>query len=223
MQHTEVDHLVIVADSLAEGRDWCSRTLGVEPQAGGTHALMGTHNLLLALSGPAFEQAYLEIIAIDPDAPAPGRARWFGMDDPTLRARVRAEGPQLAGFVARSAMIDMHRWGLINARYQPGPILKASRPTPAGLLSWQIVVADDGRPLGGGAVPTLIQWQGTTHPCAQLEDRGVRLQSLTVRGLSPLTAQVLRLRGCQRAELPGPALSVEMLTAAGDTITLQTA
>ena len=70
---TEVDHLVIAADSLEQGSAWCERTLGAKPVAGGRHALMGTHNLLLQLSSTAFERVYLEIIAIDPDAPAPGR------------------------------------------------------------------------------------------------------------------------------------------------------
>jgi hypothetical protein len=32
---------------------------------------------------------YLEIIATDPEAPAPGRPRWFGLDQPALREAVR--------------------------------------------------------------------------------------------------------------------------------------
>ena len=62
-----VDHLVVFAADLAGGVDWCQRTLGISPTAGGEHPLMGTHNRLLALGGGA----YLEIIAIDPDAAAP--------------------------------------------------------------------------------------------------------------------------------------------------------
>lgn len=214
MQHVEFDHLVIAAASLDQGRQWCETTLGVSPQPGGQHPLMGTHNLLLQLSSPERPQCYLEIIATDPAAPAPSRRRWFGLDEPALQSRLLTTGPELVGYVARSGMVDMHRWGLINGRYQPGPILKASRETARGLLQWQIVVADDGLPLGGGAVPTLIQWQGP-HPADSLPTSGVSLATLTVRGLSDQTAQVLRLRGLTRLQGEGPALSVTLDTPAG--------
>ncbi len=204
----------MAAANLEQGRQWCQTTLGVSPQPGGQHPLMGTHNLLLQLSSPERPQCYLEIIAIDPAAPAPGRRRWFGLDEPELQHRLQADGPALVGYVARSGMVDMHRWGLINGRYQPGPILKASRETAHGLLQWQIVVADDGLPLGGGAVPTLIQWQGP-HPADKLPPSGVSLATLTVRGLSDQTAQVLRLRGLARPADAGPALSVTLTTPNG--------
>lgn len=214
MQHVEFDHLVIAAASLEQGRQWCGNTLGVSPQTGGQHPLMGTHNLVLQLSSAARPQSYLEIIAIDPAAASPARRRWFGLDEPALQARLSDTGPEVVGYVARSAMVDMHRWGLINGRYQPGPILKASRETAQGLLQWQIVVADDGLPLGGGAVPTLIQWQGP-HPADNLPASGVALTGLTVRGISDQTAQVLRLRGLTRLQDAGPALSVTLDTPRG--------
>ena len=56
--NVELDHLVIVADSLEQGAAWCASTLGVEPGPGGRHALMGTHNRLLRLGG-ALAAAYL--------------------------------------------------------------------------------------------------------------------------------------------------------------------
>ncbi len=46
-------------------------TLGIAPGPGGVHPFMGTHNRLLRL-GP---RLYLELIAIDPDAPAPAQPR----------------------------------------------------------------------------------------------------------------------------------------------------
>lgn len=222
MQHTEMDHVVVVADSLDQGSAWCEATLGATPMAGGQHPLMGTHNRLLSIASEAYPRTYLEIIAIDPEAPLPARARWFGMDDPALQARVREQGPELVGYVARSGMVDMHRWGLINCRYQPGPILKASRETAHGLLQWQIVVADDGRPLAGGAVPTLIQWQGP-HPSEHLLASGVALADVTVRGMPDQAAQVLRLRPLARLPWPGPALSVVLDRADGTSVTLSTA
>lgn len=218
MQHTEVDHLVVAATTLAEGEAWCERLLGQASVPGGRHALMSTHNRLLALGSPAFPRCYLEIIAIDPQAPPPGRARWFDLDSPELQARLQHDGPQLVGFVARSAMVDIHRWGLINCRMQPGPTLKATRDTPQGLLQWQIVIPDDGRPLAGGAVPTLIQWQGP-HPADHLPASAVRLQALALRGLPEQAAQVLRLRGVQRPAEAGAALQATLDTPNG-TVTL---
>jgi hypothetical protein len=53
------DHLVVLATDLASGAAWCEHTLGVAPAAGGEHPLMGTHNRLLQLSGPAHPRAYL--------------------------------------------------------------------------------------------------------------------------------------------------------------------
>ena len=67
-QAAQLDHLVIAAASLADGVQWCERTLGVTPGPGGVHPLMGTHNRLLSLVSPGFPNAYLEIIAIDSEA-----------------------------------------------------------------------------------------------------------------------------------------------------------
>jgi uncharacterized membrane protein YphA (DoxX/SURF4 family) len=43
-----LDHLVIMASTLAQGVAWCEATLGVTPGPGGEHPLMGTHNRLAA-------------------------------------------------------------------------------------------------------------------------------------------------------------------------------
>ena len=74
-----------------------SSRLGVAPVPGGKHALMGTHNQLLGLG----RETYLEVIAIDPAAPAPGRPRWFALDSPAMRSRLE-KGPALIHWVARS-------------------------------------------------------------------------------------------------------------------------
>ena len=103
----EVDHLVVAANTLEEGRAWCERVLGVTPQPGGRHALMGTHNLLLNISAPpAYPRCYLEIIAIDPEAPDPGRPRWFDLDQPAVRERLAQEGTALLHWVARVSSLD---------------------------------------------------------------------------------------------------------------------
>ena len=61
-----------------------------------------------------------------------------------------------------------------------GRVLAASRPTPHGLLSWQISVRDDGQRLFGGCLPTLIEW-GAAHPCDHLPSSGVQLQALQLQ------------------------------------------
>ncbi len=176
---TQIDHLVMVASTLADGLQWCERTLGVTPGPGGEHPLMGTHNRLIRIATPDHPRAYLEIIAINPEAAAPGRARWFDMDDPALQARVKRDGPQLVHFVASVPQLDAALKALSARGIDRGRAIAASRMTPAGLLDWQIAVRDDGQRLYDGALPTLIQW-GATHPARSMPDSGVTLVSLGV-------------------------------------------
>jgi hypothetical protein len=186
-----IDHLVVVAASLDEGSRWCRRTLGVDPAAGGAHPLMGTHNRLLNVSGPAHPRAYLEIIAIDPQArPAlpPGRRRWFDMDDEALRAQVARHGPQLVHWVASVPDIAAAHAALAARGVDRGEIITAGRPTPFGLLEWRITVRPDGARLLDGCLPTLIQW-GERHPCHSLPHSGVTLESLALEHPDAATLQ----------------------------------
>ena len=217
---TAVDHLVVAAATLEQGVAWCEATLGITPGPGGRHALMGTHNRLFRIATDAFPSAYFEIVAIDPDAPPPGRARWFGLDDPALQARL-AEQPRLVHMVARTAMLDMHRWGLITVGLQPGEPVRAARDTPQGRLEWQIMLRPDGSLLCGGALPTLIQWQGT-HPTENMPDSGVTLRALMLRGVPERARTVLRLRGVAHEAPPGPALRATLATPLGE-VTLESA
>ena len=220
-----VDHLVVAAASLAQGVHWCEQTLGVTPGPGGEHALMGTHNRLLSLASSAFPLAYLEIIAINPDAPAPdyGRQRWFGLDTPALQARLGRNGPQLIHWVARSTALDMHRWGLTALGLQVGAPVALSRPTASGVLQWQMLLRPDGTLLFNGALPTLIQWQGP-HPAQRMPPSGLTLQRLQLGGLPAGVQQLLRLPGL-RFQLPsaadqtpahGPAVTALLETPLGE-------
>ena len=209
-----LDHLVIAAASLDQGVAWCEAPLGVTPLPGGQHPLMGTHNRLLKIATPNFPDAYLEIIAIDPAAPPPARARWFGLGDAALQASLAADGPRLIHAVARSSMLDMHRWGLIAVGRKPGEPVSASRETPAGQLSWQILLRDDGALDCGGALPTLIHWQGV-HPATRMPDSVVTLQALTLNGVPSPARDVLRLRGVSVLPAGAPALSATLATPLG--------
>lgn len=178
-----VDHLVVLAADLASGVDWCERTLGVRPTAGGEHPLMGTHNRILNVSSPAHPRAYLEVIAINSgaikQAPA-STSRWFDMDDPALQAQVAAQGPQPIHWVASLPDVAAGCTALAALGLDRGPLITASRPTPQGLLQWQISVRPDGQRLLDGCLPTLIQW-GAVHPCDSLPPCGVALERLALQ------------------------------------------
>lgn len=175
----QLDHLVVAARTLDEGVAWCERTLGVVARAGGTHPLMGTHNRVISIAGPAAERAYLEIIAVDPLAAAPVRVRWFDLDDPQLRRDIEVQ-PRLVHWVARTDDIDGASARLRSDGLDTGRVIGASRATAAGELRWRITVRDDGKRPLGGVFPTLIQWDGI-HPADAMEPSGVSLTALRLR------------------------------------------
>jgi hypothetical protein len=216
------DHLVVACATLDQGLAWCRSTLGIEPGPGGRHAAFSTHNRLVRIdNGDAWPLAFLEMIAIDPDAAPPARPRWFDLDSPALQQTLLRNGPQLIHYVARSTMLDMHRWGLITIGQPPGDPVRAGRDTPRGRLEWDILVPADGVPRAQGALPTLIQWPAdltTVHPAAHLPASGLALTHFTVRGLAPKAREVLRLRGPEFATDAGPVLQAELATPTGTVI-----
>jgi hypothetical protein len=175
---SEVDHLVVAAATLVEGIAWCRETLGFEPAAGGEHPLMGTHNRVFRVATPQYGRAYFEIIAINPDAPAPARARWFDMDQPRLRESIQ-RGPCLVHFVAAANDAAGALAALRECDIDRGPLVGAERETPTGLLKWKISVRQDGARLFEGVLPTLIEWE-SRHPTESMPESGVTLRSLDV-------------------------------------------
>ncbi len=159
-----LDHLVIAARTLDEGRAWLEGRLGIPMQDGGRHPDFGTHNALLSL-GP---DSYLEVIAIDPGAPAPTRPRWFGLDTPEMTARLE-DGPALIHWVAAVGALE------------PGPeVLELTR----GENRWALTVQEDGEPPMGGVAPSRIVWH-TAPPPGRLPDVGVRLGQLRLGTPTP--------------------------------------
>lgn len=156
-----LDHLAVVAGRLEDGVAAVERLFGVPMAGGGKHAVMGTHNRLLGLG-----DLYLEVIAVDPAAPAPGRPRWFDMD--------RFGGPpRLANWVAACDDLD--------AEVALGP---TGVGTPLALARgdyrWRMAVPDTGQLPFDGACPALIQWEGAAHPARALPDTGLRLSRLEI-------------------------------------------
>lgn len=215
-----VDHLVVAAASLEQGVAWCEATLGVTPGPGGRHVLFGTHNRVLRIATPVYPEAYLEIIAIDPAAPPPRRARWFGLDDPALQQRL-AQAPRLIHVVVRTDELGARRRALLGAGLDVGEAVQASRDTASGRLAWQILVRPDGRLLCGGALPTLIQWDGV-HPAASMPASGVTLRALALCGVSPQARELLALRRVQVDGGIGPAIRATLDTPLGE-VTLESA
>lgn len=155
------DHLAISCADLDAGSAAVAQALGIAPGAGGQHPYFGTHNRLMSL-GP---DAYLEVIAIDPEAPAPARPRWFGLD--------AFEGePRLTNWILRS---DDLLTDLAHADPGAGMPVALSR----GDFRWRMAVPDTGVLPFSNLHPALIGWDGP-HPAPRLPDHGLRLSRLVV-------------------------------------------
>lgn len=172
-----LDHLVVVAPTLAAGEEFLRQRLGISMVPGGSHPRMGTHNRLLRV-GPV---SYLEVIAVDPQAEPPDQPRWFGLDSLPADAP-----PRLATWVARTSDLAAA------APHLPmGPIATMTR----GQLSWRLTIPPDGSLPFSGLCPHLIQWDAPIHPAAMLPDSGCRLTMLELHlpedeQLNPLLAAI---------------------------------
>lgn len=161
---TELDHIVVGCADLALGETWMEDLLGKPAQGGGEHVAMSTHNKVWSLGS-----CFLELIAIKPDAPDPGRKRWFSLDDPAVHKKL-AMGPHLLTWAVRVDDIEM---------------VKAASPIPLGELhelergdlKWKVLIPEDGSLIQEGHVPLVIQWL-TPHPAERMDDSGMRLLSL---------------------------------------------
>lgn len=157
----KLDHIVVSATRLQDGIDYVEHALGVKMAPGGKHAAMGTHNALLGLG-----DTYLEVIAIDPEAPKPDHPRWFDLDN-------FAGTPRLTNWVAQTT-------DLAGALALAPPGIGVPMPLSRGDLHWTIAVSPEGTLPFGGAFPGLIDWGDAAHPSGRLPDVGCRLHSLTV-------------------------------------------
>ncbi len=161
-----IDHLVVAARTLEEGRAWLESRLGAPLDPGGEHPTFGTHNLLLSLGS-----SYLEVIAVDPAAPGPPRPRWFELDTPAMQRRLSA-GPALIHWVAA-----VDQWPPDSALRDSGVLNSEVLELTRGDNRWQLTVPADGALPLGGAAPSLIRWH-TPSPATRLPGRGVRLERL---------------------------------------------
>lgn len=179
----DIDHFVFGTADLERGTAWMSTTLGVPPAGGGRHPAMSTHNALWRL-GPA----YLEVIAIDPDAPDPRRKRWFALDDPAMRATLRTEPCAFLTWVAASRDLGASRAA---CAHDPGPALTFTRDD----LRWKLTVPVDGRLNGSGTVPHLIEWpEPARAPGRVLPDQGLKIAEFAA-AVRPATRDLIERMG----------------------------
>ncbi len=193
-----LDHLAVVAGRLEDGVAAVESLLGVAMAGGGKHPHMGTHNRLLSLG-----DLYLEVIAVDPEAPAPVHPRWFDMD--------RFPGPpRLANWVA--ACRD------IAAEVALGPDgIGTPLALQRGDFRWQMAVPADGRLPFDGGFPALIHWEGAAHPSRSLPDHGLRLSRLEIAH-----PRASALRAALAGRLDDPRLSVREAPEAALSATIDT-
>jgi hypothetical protein len=163
------DHLAITAEDLSSGSDFVADRLGVRPLTGGQHTRMGTHNELLRIG----QSIYLEVICIDPSAPAPARPRWFGLDHRTPQAQ-----PQLTNWILKTDSIEQ-------ALAQATEPLGRAVPMARGSFEWLISIPDDGSIAMDGVGPTLIEWQCRLHPTEKLPDLGCQLIGFEIEHNDP--------------------------------------
>ena len=157
----QLDHLAVSATTLEDGVAWVEDALGVALAPGGKHAHMSTHNRLLSLG-----DIYLEVIAVDPAAPAPAWPRWFDLDS--------FKGPpRQTNWIAACDDLDAE---LALSPAGAGKPIDLER----GDLRWRMAVPADGRLPFDGCFPALISWQGRLHPTVLLPDMGVRLMRLEI-------------------------------------------
>ena len=84
-----------------------------------------------------------------------------------------------------------------------------------GVAGWRITVRDDGRLECGGALPTLIEWQGP-HPCDAMPASPVALTALSLCGMPPAASAVLRLAGVDTERTAGPPWQARLRTPRGE-------
>ncbi|MEM8957975.1 MAG: VOC family protein [Pseudomonadota bacterium] len=168
-----IDHLAIGAADLAQGVAAMEEALGVSVPAGSKHAAMSTHNCVMQVGNESF----FELIAIDPEAPDPGRVRWFSFDDPATRIRL-AERPRALCWVVNTDDLD----GVIAA----SPVdLGEVVPFQRGDRSWRLTVPADGHLPEGALLPAFIEWSPGPHPSTAQQDLGVRLNRVLVSTPEP--------------------------------------
>jgi Glyoxalase-like domain len=169
----QIDHVTVGATDLEAGARFLKSKLNIDIPAGGKHPLMSTHNRVVRTG----EGLFLELIAIDPDAPPPSRPRWFSLDEPAQSARL-AKCPGPIAWVVRTGEL-----AAVQARspVDLGPAMAMTR----GDLSWKLTIPDSGVQPVSGLIPAFIEWDGEPHPSVKMAFLGPTLKTVVLRHPRP--------------------------------------
>jgi hypothetical protein len=170
----QLDHITIIAPSLAEGVSHVRACLDIDVPFGRSHPDMATHNHLLRLG----ESVYLEIVAANPDAPRPGHPRWFGLDDQNAVRAAWDSGFRLRGWVARTTDIDA-----VLSKHE-GLLGRKTQLSAAGTYFFFSIPPNGALPLGGVA-PSVIDRRGRPPSVASMADAGAELRTLIIEHPDP--------------------------------------
>ena len=169
----KIDHFAIGARDLASGQQAFEAATGIHVSMGSKHDAMSTHNFVCQ----AGNESFFELIAIDPDAPHPGRVRWFTLDDPKTQARLN-ERPRALVWVVNTTDLDAV---VAASPIDLGEIVHFKR----GDRTWRLAVPKDGHLPEGGTVPSFIEWSPGPHPSAGQQALGLELTQVSLSHPDP--------------------------------------
>lgn len=168
-----IDHFTVGAADLETGQAALADRLGVTIPTGSKHDAMSTHNCVCQ----AGNESFFEMIAVDPEAPDPGRTRWFTLDDLETQARIAA-GPRALCWVVNTPDLDAV---VAASPIDLGEIVHFQR----GDRTWRLTVPQDGSLAEGGLVPAFIEWSPGPHPSTGQQDIGLRLDKVRLTHPDP--------------------------------------
>lgn len=160
----KLDHLSVIAPSLKEGVEHVRSCLGIDIPFGRKHANMGTHNHLLRLG----DTVYLEVIAIDENAPPIVGPRWFGLDNRAAVRKAWGEGRCLRSWVASTDHFDRHM-------AEHTSIYGEKREFQGSASSYFFSIPKDGSLPLNGVAPALIDRQGKSPSFSSEAEQGCKL------------------------------------------------
>lgn len=202
-----IDHFTAGTVALDKGQSALKTLLGLEIPNGSKHDAMSTHNCVCQ----AGNESFFELIAIDPDAPDPGRTRWFTLDEAATQAKI-ADGPRALCWVVNTSDLDAV---VAASPIDLGEIVHFQR----GDRTWRLTVPKDGALPEAGLIPAFIEWSPGPHPSTGQQDIGLRLEKICLQHPDPeaLTKILVALKVDHLAEVSQgePALSFVVNTPEG--------
>lgn len=160
-----LDHVLWAAPDLEPATELLAGVLGVKPACGGSHPGFGSRNQLLSLG----DNLFFEVIAPDPAQSDFGR-----------RAAEIADlaKPEMHTFcIAAADLAVMEKKAEAIGIPVKQPVAMSRTRSDGVKLEWRILYFD--APEWGGALPFVIDWQGSPHPAGN-SPKGCRLKSFTV-------------------------------------------